>query len=67
MLFLQRVCQEARREGVYRPLTQISLAGQIIEGDLGSCGITAHSEKKHANKELDVLLSQAALGLMMAR
>lgn len=23
----------------------ISLAGQIIEGDLGSCGITAHSEK----------------------
>lgn len=24
---------------------QISLAGQIIEGDLGSCGITAHSEK----------------------
>lgn len=26
-------------------LRQISLAGQIIEGDLGSCGITAHSEK----------------------
>lgn len=24
---------------------QISLAGQIIEGDLDSCGITAHSEK----------------------
>ena len=26
-------------------LRQISLAGQIIEGDLDSCGITAHSEK----------------------
>lgn len=24
---------------------QISLPGQIIEGDLDSCGITAHSEK----------------------
>lgn len=24
---------------------QISLPGQIIEGDLASCGITAHSEK----------------------
>lgn len=24
---------------------KISLAGQIIEGDLDSCGITAHSEK----------------------
>ena len=26
-------------------LRQISMAGQIIEGDLDSCGITAHSEK----------------------
>lgn len=26
-------------------LSKISLAGQIIEGDLDSCGITAHSEK----------------------
>lgn len=25
--------------------TQISLAGQIIESDLASCGITVHSEK----------------------
>lgn len=36
------------REGVLDRvpfLRQISLAGQIIEGDLDSCGITAHSEK----------------------
>lgn len=55
LFFSQRVCQEGwggRSVGWGGQLStgapffrQISLDGQIIEGDLDSCGITAHSEK----------------------
>ncbi len=51
-LFQQPVCMSGGAEGWGGGFStgppffrQISLAGQIIEGDLDSCGITAHSEK----------------------
>ena len=48
--FSARVCMSGGGSGRFLTghlFREISLAGQIIEGDLGSCGITAHSEEAY--------------------